>query len=74
MAQEKHAPLAILYPQDVKLNEISSKQVDFSLNNRYYKCDNVKVNFPAPYQAMNCSLALMTWRVLKEQEIGRAHV
>ena len=24
MAQEKHAPLAILYPQDVKLNEISS--------------------------------------------------
>mgnify|MGYP001127916500 FL=1 len=68
MAQEKHAPLAILYPQDVKLNEISSKQVDFSLNNRYYKCDNVKVNFPAPYQAMNCSLALMTWRVLKEQD------
>lgn len=68
MAQEKHAPLAILHPQDVKLNEISSKQVDFSLNNRYYKCDNVKVNFPAPYQAMNCSLALMTWRVLKEQD------
>lgn len=68
MAQEKHTPLAILYPQDVKLNEISSKQVDFSLNNRYYKCDNVKVNFPAPYQAMNCSLALMTWRVLKEQD------
>lgn len=68
IAEKKRAPLIILKDEDIKLNEISSKQVDFSLNNRYYNCGSVTVNFPAAYQAVNCSLALVAYQILKEKD------
>lgn len=67
-AQEKKAPLIALQKEEVKLNKISSKQVDFSLHNRYYNCDGVTVNFPAAYQAVNCSLALLAFEVIRRSD------
>lgn len=57
-----------LSDKDIKLNKFSSKQVDFSLDNRYYKCDSVKINFPALYQTVNCSLALIAFEKIKEKD------
>jgi len=57
-----------LSDKDIKFNKFSSKQVDFSLDNRYYKCDSVKVNFPALYQAVNCSLALIAFEIIKRKD------
>ncbi len=67
IAEQKKTRWYALQKKDIKINEISSKQVDFSLNNRYYKCDSVKVSFPAPYQAVNASLALLAFAILSEE-------
>ena len=59
---------------DIKFIKFSSKQVDFSLDNRYYKCDSVKVNFPALYQAVNCSLALIAFEIIKRKDKTLEHI
>lgn len=57
-----------LSDRDIKFTKFSSKQVDFSLDNRYYKCGSVKVNFPALYQVINCSLALIAFEMIKRKD------
>lgn len=68
IVEEKQTKLYELRDEDMKINEISSKYIDFSLDNRYYKCGNVEVRFPAAYQAVNGSLALIAFQVLKGQD------
>ncbi len=58
----------LLSDRDIKFIKFSSKQVDFSLDNRYYKCDSVKINFPALYQAVNCSLALLAFEMIRRKD------
>ncbi len=67
-AEEKHAPLLELKEEDVNFGKISSKRVDFSLENRYYNVCDVTVPYSAPYQAVNCSLALLAFHVLSQKE------
>lgn len=62
------AECIVLNDRDIKFTKFSSKQVDFSLDNRYYKCDSVKINFPALYQAVNCSLALIAFEIIKRKD------
>lgn len=68
IAKENASECILLKKEEIKLNEIYSKQVDFSLKNRYYSCENVRVNFPASYQAVNASLALLAFMVLKRED------
>lgn len=68
ICREKRTEMYLLQDEDIKLNEISSKYVDFSLNNRYYKCGSLKVNFPAAYQAVNCSLALIAFQIIQSKD------
>ncbi len=63
-----------LSDRDIKFIKFSSKQVDFSLDNRYYKCDSVKVNFPALYQTVNCSLALIAFEIIKRKDKTLEHI
>lgn len=58
----------LLSDRDIKFIKFSSKQVDFSLDNRYYKCDSVKINFPALYQAVNCSLTLLAFEMIRRKD------
>ena len=67
-AEQMQAQGIPLFEEDVKIHEISAKYIDFSLRNRYYSCENVRVSFPAVYQAENCSLALLAFEVLKKQD------
>lgn len=69
-AKQMQAKCVPLSKEDVKIHEISSKYIDFSLQNRYYSCENIRVSFPAVYQAENCSLALLAFEVLKKQDIS----
>lgn len=66
VANSKHADLYMLSDEDIKLNEISSKDIDFSIDSMYYNCGNVKVSFPAEYQAVNCSLALLAFQIIRQ--------
>lgn len=68
IAEEKKTHIYEVRDEEIKINEISSKKIDFSLDNRYYKCGNVTVNFPATYQAINGSLALLAFEVLKRKD------
>ena len=68
VSKERGTDIFMLSDKDIKLNEISSKYVDFSLNNRYYNCGTIKVNFPAAYQAVNCSLALIAFQIIKSKD------
>ncbi len=74
VAKERHTKAYALCNDEVKINEISSKKIDFSLDNRYYKCGNITVNFPAEYQAVNGSLAYIAFQILKQQDAGLAHI
>ena len=49
-----------------KIREIGTKDIDFLLNNRYYKSSVFSVHTPAVYQAANCSVALTAAAALKE--------
>ncbi|MDY5577455.1 MAG: folylpolyglutamate synthase/dihydrofolate synthase family protein [Lachnospiraceae bacterium] len=69
IAKEKKTECYVLQDEEIKINEISSKYVDFSLDNRYYSCVNVRVDFPAVYQAVNCALALIAFQVIKGKDM-----
>lgn len=67
-AAEMGTDIFVLNDEDIKLNKFSTKQVDFSLNNRYYNCGSIKMNFPAVYQTVNCSLALIAFEIIKRKD------
>lgn len=67
-AERMQLPCFPVGDKEIKINKISQKQVDFSLYNEYYRYDHVKIMIPAPYQAVNASLALVAYERLRETE------
>lgn len=58
-AGEMHAPATGLHEEMYEILDKTDKSIDFRLNALYYEKRKVSVPYPAPYQAVNASLALL---------------
>ncbi len=58
VTDEKSSELLTVSYRDITFYEIVGNKIDFSMENRYYKANNVKVCSPAYYQMLNASLAM----------------
>lgn len=67
-AKEMHAPAYPFYGEMCEILDWTDKSIDFVLNNRYYDYKTVRIPYPAEYQIVNSSLAMMTIRILDPQK------
>ena len=67
-AEAMHAPCIPFCDDMVRICAKSDKRIDFILNYSYDKTMSLSVPFPAMYQVCNASLAVLTAKVLAEQE------
>lgn len=58
-AHQMHAPATGLHEDMYTILAQSDKNIDFMLNVGYYESKSMRVPYPAPYQAVNASLALL---------------
>lgn len=58
-------------PEDIKNYTITKKCIDFSVLNRYYEYDRLKINISAVYQLENANLALAGIHALNDSRISR---
>ena len=57
-----HSPAIPLEREAVRMTSWSEEGIDFVLNNKYYCNRSVRIPFCAPYQTVNCALALTALR------------
>ena len=52
-----------LYDENIQITKKTDKYIDFSMNCRYYDNDYLRVPFPAAYQTINGSLAMLAFKI-----------
>ncbi len=67
-------PLLVIQPEDIKINEIENKTIDFSFHSRYYMYVRLLLSTKAFYQTENASLAVQTVELLKDNRISEEHI
>lgn len=55
---------------DIKTRAFTKKSIDFSVSNRYYEYDRLKININALYQVENAALVLAGLHLLKDANIS----
>ncbi len=57
-----------VYDNEIKIIKKSDKNIDFSINCMYYEYGTVSVSFPASYQTINATLAIIAFEVMKKSD------
>lgn len=68
-AEARSASLHLFDPKQVRVNVMTDENVDFSIDNEYYRNVTVTLGVPAIYEAYNAGLALTALAVLAETEV-----
>lgn len=66
-AEKMRAPVASVEKSQYIINEIGDKVIDFSLHNRYYSYDHLKIKKTSIYQVENACLAIVAFAILMKQ-------
>lgn len=67
-AESIHSPVIAVEKSQYIINGLEDKTIDFSLHNRYYSYDHLKMNKTAFYQVENACLAIIAFATLMKQE------
>ncbi len=59
IAVKKEAILCKIQPNDYKIIDFTDKSIDFSVHNKYYNYEYLRLNTCARYQLENASISLM---------------
>ena len=73
-AAGKGCPLFLIKPEDIKINEIENKTIDFSFHSRYYMYVRLLLSTKAFYQTENAAMAVQTLELIQETRITREHI
>ena len=65
-ADRMQAPCAFVEKKEYLVHKITTKNIDFSIDSRYYKCDSVKIPATGLYQVENAVLAASAVRLFPD--------
>lgn len=68
-AKISNSPVAAVEISQYIINEIDDKTIDFSLHNRYYNYDHLKIKRTSLYQVENACLAVTAFSILMKHQI-----
>lgn len=68
-AKISNSPVAAVEISQYIINEIDDKTIDFSLHNRYYNYDHLKIKRTSLYQVENACLAVTAFSILMKRRI-----
>ncbi len=68
-AKISNSPVAAVEISQYIINEIDDKTIDFSLHNRYYNYDHLKIKRTSLYQVENACLAVTAFSILMKHRI-----
>ncbi len=67
-------PIFVIQPEDIKINEIENKTIDFSFHSRYYMYVRLLLSTKALYQAENAAMAVQAVELLRDARITEEHI
>lgn len=73
-AAKMHAPCVFVEKNDYMVHKITTKNIDFSIDSRYYKCDSVKIPATGLYQVENAVLAASAVKLLESTSVGNEDI
>lgn len=70
-AKSKNVEYIKIHKNSYKINAITKNFIDFSVCNRYYEYNDVRINISALYQVENATLAMVAAEELKDTRISK---
>lgn len=73
-AMKMEAPLCAVEKKDYVIDKITTKNIDFSINCEYYKCDAVRIMTTGLYQVENAVLAAVAVQCMPDIKVTREDI